>query len=803
LKTEKRAYGPILTSAGVNAFATGLALLAATTTSALAADAPQKGPSELIFVAQIAVLLMVGRLLGEAMLRLKQPAVMGQLIAGLMLGPSLLGALFPDFQHALFPAAKEQKAMLDALSQFGILMLLLLTGMETDLKLVRQTGRAAISASLSGIIVPFACGVALGELLPDSMLPDPGKRLITSLFLGTALSIASVKIVATIIREMNFIRRTVGQVILASAIIDDTVGWMLTAVIFSLALQGHVDAFSLAKSVLGTVAFMGLSLTIGRRLVFFVIRWVNDTFVSDFAVITAILLIMCAMAITTDLIGVHTVLGAFVAGILIGESPILTRHIDEQLRGLIIAFFMPVFFGTAGLSADLTILKDPHLLLLTLGLIVIASIGKFGGAFAGGKLGGLTLRESLALGTGMNARGSTEVIVATIGLSMGALSPNLFTMIVAMAVITTMAMPPTLRWALARLPMRKEEKQRLEREEMEARGFVPNLERLLLAIDDSENGKFASRVAGLLAGTRGMPTTVLHISDTPKIQAKKIEEKIEPKGRKAKVVAVETKGDAKKSEANNDDEKAEKITREKEKEGEKQAEKASEAVKEAAEQTKSRQKKDEKTDAAVDVTTIVHEAPTPEVIAEEAEKGYDLMIIGLEKTATREKEFHESVTTLAMGFEGPLAIADARGDLLEKPEGKLNILVPVNGTEVSRRAAEVAITMARATKAPLTVLYVAVSGGKRSGRRGTRSRRQEEAILKDIVAIADGYNMSIRTAVISENSADKAILAEAKRRKNNLVILGVGRRPGDKLFFGDTAAALLQEGDCSLLFIAS
>ena len=129
----------------------------------------------------------------------------------------------------------------------------------------------------------------------------------------------------------------------------------------------------------------------------------------------------------------------------------------------------------------------------------------------------------------MNARGSTEVIVATIGLSMGALSQNLFTMIVAMAVITTMAMPPTLRWALARLPMRKEEKQRLEREEMEARGFVPNLERLLLAIDDSENGKFASRVAGLLAGTRGMPTTVLHITDTSKIEAKKTDDKLDRK----------------------------------------------------------------------------------------------------------------------------------------------------------------------------------------------------------------------------------------------------------------------------------
>ena len=469
------------------------------------------GPSILLFVAQLAVLMLVGRLIGEAMLRVKQPAVMGQLVAGLVLGPSLLGALWPDFQHALFPAAKEQKAMLDGIAQFGILMLLLLTGMETDLKLVKQTGRASAYASLAGIVLPFACGVALGQALPDSMLPDPGKRLITSLFLGTALSIASVKIVATVIREMNFMRRTVGQVILASAIIDDTVGWMITAVIFSLALQGHVDAFSVTKSVLGTIVFMGLSLTVGRRIVFSIIRWVNDTFVSDFAVITAILAIMCLMAITTDLIGVHTVLGAFVAGILVGESPILTRHIDEQLRGLIIAFFMPVFFGIAGLSADLTILKDPTVLLLTVGLVVIASLGKFGGAFAGGKLGGLTLRESFALGTGMNARGSTEVIIATIGLSMGALSENLFTMIVAMAIITTMAMPPTLRWALARLPMRRQEKQRLEREEMEAKGFVPKLERLLLAVDQSANGKFAARIAGLIAGGSGMPTTVMHI----------------------------------------------------------------------------------------------------------------------------------------------------------------------------------------------------------------------------------------------------------------------------------------------------
>ncbi len=773
---------------------------------ALAAGDAHKGPSEVIFIAQILTLMIVGRLLGEAMLRMGQPAVMGQLIAGLLLGPSFFGLVLPDLQLMLFPKNPEQKAMIDAISQFGILLLLLLTGMETDLKLVRQTGRASVFASLMGIVIPFGCGVALGEMLPDDMLPDPEKRLITSLFLGTALSIASVKIVAMVVREMNFMRRVVGQVILASAIIDDSVGWIIVSIIFSLALHGEVDAWSLAQSVVGTFLFMVVSLIVGRRAVFFIIRWVNDNFVSEFAVITAILIIMGSMALITHLIGVHTVLGAFVAGILIGESPILTRHIEEQLRGLITAFFAPVFFGIAGLSADLTILADPKVALLTLGLILIASIGKFSGAFIGAELGGLTRREDFALACGMNARGSTEVIIATVGLSMGALNQNFFTMIVAMAVITTMAMPPTLRWALARIPMRKEEKQRLEREEQEEKGFVSNLERLLIAVDDSPNGKFASRVAGMLAGTHGMPTTVLHIKDAAKIEDKKLEDKDSPaKDPKLDVKASDKKADSHKSEKAEDDKPAAKYEKPaKDKEHEKKAEKAGDTVKEAAELIKSKQKQEEKTDTPVQVTTIVHDAPGPDVIAAEAEKGYDLMIIGLEKTSHRGRDFHESVTSLAQGFEGPLAITAARGDLAEKPNSKLSILVPVNGTEPSRRAAEVAITMARATKASLTVLYVAVrAAGKEDTRRGIRTRRHEEAILKDIVAIADGYNMSIRTAVLADNAADEAILNEVKRRKKNLIVMGVGRRPGEKLFFGDTASSLLADAECSLLFVAS
>src|SRR3981189_2964809 len=175
---------------------------------------------------------------------------------------------------------------------------------------------------------------------------------------------------------MKFTRRHLGQVIVASAILEDTIGWIIIAITFGLAQAGTIDILSVAKSVLGAVAFLAVSLTVGRR-VFWLIRWANDSLESEFAVITMILGVMGLMALTTHAIGVHTVLGAFVSGILIGESPILPPKIAQQLRGLIMAFFLPVFFGAAGLSADLTILSSTTLLHMTLGLIAIASVGKF------------------------------------------------------------------------------------------------------------------------------------------------------------------------------------------------------------------------------------------------------------------------------------------------------------------------------------------------------------------------------------------------------------------------------------------
>src|SRR5215475_13213844 len=206
-------------------FWAGIAVLL-TVTAASADGEKASHPSEFLLLVQIALLIAVGRGLGELMQRIGQPSVIGELLGGLLLGPSLLGWIWPEAQHAIFPPSAEQKALIEGIAQFGILLLLLLTGMETDLKLVRKVGKAAVAISITGIVVPFICGFALGQFLPQRLLPHPEARLVASLFLGTALSISSVKIVAVVVREMNFMRRNVGQIIVASAIIDDTIGWI-------------------------------------------------------------------------------------------------------------------------------------------------------------------------------------------------------------------------------------------------------------------------------------------------------------------------------------------------------------------------------------------------------------------------------------------------------------------------------------------------------------------------------------------------------------------------------------------------
>jgi nucleotide-binding universal stress UspA family protein len=584
---------------------------------------------------------------------------------------------------------------------------------------------------------------------------------------------------------------------------EDTCGWVIIAITFGIAgtngSGGHgVDWPGLAWTVGGVALFLVFCFTAGRWLVFSIIREVNDNFRSDFAVVTAILVIMGTLAEMTQLLGVRTVLGAFMAGVLIGQSPILSGHIQSQLRGMITAFFMPIFFGMSGLAADLTILKDWKLAGLTVLLVALASVGKFSGAFVGASLGRLSWRESLALGCAMNARGSTEVIVASIGLSMGALSQNLYTMIVTMAVITTMAMPPMLRAALRNLPMRREEETRIGRETVDQRGFLPRLERLLLAVDESPAGRMAARLAGMLAGAQGMPVTVLklqaHLLDTaPRQDAERFKVAAAKSHSLEQAAPDRPVKDTDPKKTGEDQAGAQSRT---ESAADLKADPLAREVKAGARKSAAKVIADEAEPdpEKVHITARIPLDSAAEVVKDEARKGYDLMFIGLEDGVEADGGFAPKITELAGGFEGPLLVFAGRDN---KPLGrKSRLLVPVNGSSQSRRAAEIAFALARASGASVQALFVSQTDGH------ARTRLREESVLKDMVELGERYDVNVRTRISPRSAAAQAILKEGARNFA-MIVMGASARPGEELFLGNTAAAVLKDWNGPILMLAT
>jgi Kef-type K+ transport system membrane component KefB/nucleotide-binding universal stress UspA family protein len=613
-----------------------------------------------------------------------------------------------------------------------------------------------ISTSVTGIAVPFVCGVLLAYVLPRELIPSPAAQLVTALFLGTALSISSVKIVAMVLMEVGAIRRDLGQLILATAILDDTIAWVIIAVIAGIAAHGSVNLANVGASLAGTALFLAVSLTAGRRVVARVIRWSNDNMTIEVPVISAILLVMLVMALSTELIGVHTALGAFVAGMLVGQSPILTEHIEGELRGFIIAFFSPVFFAVAGLGMDLRTLLEPTLLLFTLAVIAVASLGKFLGALAGGRLGGLTGAESLALATGLNARGSTEVIIASIGLSMGVLSNQLYTMIVAMAVVTTMIMPPTLRWVLTRVPLSEDEAKRLEKEEAEEQESVPKMERALVYLDQSPNGRLAASLAGMFAARQQVLTTVMETGADRDGGAESGRQFLSQAA--ALVLA--------KKPAASDGEGA------------------------SAPQ--------------MSLQELVHakSADSDDAIEKEAAKGYNIAFVGIERPISAPaNRFEGQIQRLAETFGGPLAIVLNATRSSPAPGSSLNILVPTGGTPEARLATEIALALAKAGDGMLTALHVFDPQDDSELLRG-RSRRQGLSVLVDARRLGKRSGVRVKGITVIHSRPEAAIRRAAQTGRYDLVVVGTSLRQGEAKFLGPRSAALVRALRSPVLLIA-
>ena len=405
----------------------------------------------LAVLVQIAVLLLAARLLGGASQALGQPAVVGELLAGIVLGPSLVSGVFPAIGAWIVPQTPVAGHLLELVGLLGAIFLLVVTGLETDLPLIRRQSRVALGVAAGGLAVPLVTGTALGFWLPDELLADPGRRTLFAAFVATAMSISAIPVIAKILMDLGLLRREVGQTILAAAMIDDTTGWILLSLIAGLAAGEAVSADALFRAVGSIALVLALTATVGQWLVRRGCDWIDTAGVSSDRTLTLVIVLVFGWSALTHALRLEPVLGAFLMAILLGREPRVTEAVRRQLHDLALAIFAPIFFAIAGLKVGLGTLADPRIAAIALLVIAVATFGKVAGAYAGARwIGRADHWTALAYGAGLNARGAMEIIVATIGFSLGILSQTMFSIIVLMAMATSLMAPFALRWSLRR-----------------------------------------------------------------------------------------------------------------------------------------------------------------------------------------------------------------------------------------------------------------------------------------------------------------------------------------------------------------
>jgi Kef-type K+ transport system membrane component KefB len=420
--------------------------------------APLGAHALLILLLQLAVLLGAAMALGRLAGRLGMPAVTGELAAGVLLGPSLLEHLAPGLAGWLFPRDVGQLNLIDAVGQLGVLLLVGITGIHIDLSLLGRQASKAAAVSALGLLVPLVLGVAVAFLLPATMLGGRSDRTVFALFLGVALCVSAIPVVAKTLFEMGLLHRDIGQLIITAAAVDDMAGWFLLSIVSAMAATG-VSTGHVATSVAYLVATVAFAALVGRPVARGCLRWAVRTGEPGVAVTTVVVMVLLAAA-GTHALGMEPVLGALLCGIVLGSAPQASRADLTPLRTLVLAVLAPVFFATAGLRMDLTALGAPKVLLAGVAVLLVAVVGKFAGAYVGARLGRLGNWEALAVGAGLNARGVIEVIIAMVGLRLGILNTASFTVIVMIAIATSLMAPPLLRVAARRITVTPAERAR-------------------------------------------------------------------------------------------------------------------------------------------------------------------------------------------------------------------------------------------------------------------------------------------------------------------------------------------------------
>lgn len=400
------------------------------------------------FFLQAAVIVTACQVFGRLAQRVGQPAVVGEMIAGVALGPSLLGLLMPDWQQALFP--KQTMGMLYVAAQLGVGLYMFLVGTEFRADLFRSRARSGVAVSLAGILVPFALAFALAPWLHTvpGLFSEKAKLLEASLFLGAAIAITAFPMLARIIFERGLTGSSLGTLALTAGAFDDAAAWCILAVVLASFGGSWGSAY---VAIAGGVIFAVFMIFVGSRWLKRLGRELRPDQPLPAAVMAASLVLFCLCAFAMDAIGIHAVFGGFILGAVLPRGP-LTEKLREQLQPFVVVFLLPMFFTYSGLNTRLGLLLDPSILWATVAILAASFGGKAVACWAAARLSGESQRDAMAIGSLMNARGLMELIIINIGLQAGVIETGLFSILVLMAIVTTLLATPLFNHAMKQRP---------------------------------------------------------------------------------------------------------------------------------------------------------------------------------------------------------------------------------------------------------------------------------------------------------------------------------------------------------------
>lgn len=393
-----------------------------------------------ILLAQIITIILVARFFGWVFKKIGQPSVIGEIIAGIVLGPSLLGMYFPEFSAALFPV--ESLGNLKFLSQIGLILFMFVIGMELDLKVLKNKANEAVVISHASIVIPFALGIGLAYFVYNRFAPEGVKFLSFSLFMGIAMSITAFPVLARIVQERGIHKTRLGAIVITCAAADDITAWCILAVVIAIVKAGTFvsSLYIISLALIYVVAMLFIVKPFLKRIGD--LYGTKDSIIKPVVAIFFLVLILSSYA--TEVIGIHALFGAFMAGAIMPDVPKFRTIFIDKVEDVSVILLLPLFFVFTGLKTEIGLINDPYLWKVTFFIILVAVVGKFLGSALAAKFVGQNWRDSLTIGALMNTRGLMELIVLNIGLELKVLTPEVFTMMVIMALVTTFMTGPAL-----------------------------------------------------------------------------------------------------------------------------------------------------------------------------------------------------------------------------------------------------------------------------------------------------------------------------------------------------------------------